>query len=501
MNRRRLLYAILVVGPIWMVLVDQAVGDAKVRPPGMPGFWYPNDRAALAKQVDKFLATASAASVEGKPIALISPHAGYSIAGPTMAAGYHCLQGHEYKRVIVLGFSHPLSHSYRGVEVTAELTAYATPLGNAPIDRAVCDELLKHRLFISKPSVDRGEHSVENMLPFLQQVLKDFRFVPLLVGQMSERDYTEAAEALLPFIDQDTLLVASSDFTHYGAGYGYKPFSDDVPHKLRELADQAAAPILKADFDGFRNHLSKTGDSICGRGPISLLLRILSMQGGAEGVLAAVDTSGRLTGDWSHSVTYQSIVLTRRPGILNQQERAELAKLARQTVTAQLKGQDLPRPDPEKLPAALKAERACFVTLENKGRLRGCIGNTQPAGPLYAAVIRNAVNACQDRRFLTNPVTAKELDELDIELSCFVPNSTKRVTNPEEVIIGRHGLIIAMGDRAGLLLPQVAWRYGWTRYEFLAQTCHKAGLPVDAWKRPEAGIHSFEAEVFDEPEK
>ena len=167
-------------------------------------------------------------------------------------------------------------------------------------------------------------------------------------------------------------------------------------------------------------------------------------------------------------------------------------------MTAYLNSEKLPEVDADKLSAALRADGACFVTLENHDQLRGCIGNMVADGPLYKAVIRNAVSACRDRRFAHNPVTAAELDQLDIEISYLTP--MKRIEKTEEIIVGRYGLMMALGQRRGVLLPQVAARRGWTREEFLAQTCRKASLPADAWKRPEAQIYSFEAEVFGEPE-
>jgi AmmeMemoRadiSam system protein A len=315
---------------------------------------------------------------------------------------------------------------------------------------------------------------------------------------MSTEDYAKAAQALLPWIDDETLLVASSDFTHYGRRFAYEPFKDDIPNKLRELGHQAAKPILRCDFDGFVTHLEKTNDTICGRGPIRLLLRILSMQGGAKGTLAGFDTSGQQTGDWSNSVTYESIVFTRPRGTLNDSEQEKLLTLARQTVTARLKGRTRPQVDAAELPPNLRADGACFVTLENKGQLRGCIGNMTATGPLYESVIRNAINACEDRRFVHNPVTAAELDELHVEISYLTP--MVELTDTDEIVVGRDGLMISRGFRRGVLLPQVAARRGWTREQFLEQTCYKAGLPADAWKKPGTQIHSFRAEVFGEPE-
>jgi MEMO1 family protein len=470
--------------------------SGSVRPPVCAGTWYPGDQTQLAKEVDSLLDKASPPPIDGKPLAVIAPHAGYRFSAPVAAAGYRCLRGQTYKRVIVMAFSHSNAGRYSGVDVPRELTAYATPLAEVPIDREACDALLKQRGFVSQPGVDRDEHSLELQLPFLQQTLKDFKLVPILVGRMSDRDYAQAAEAILPWVDGDTLIVASSDCTHFGPNYGYEPFKDDVPKRLRDLADGAAAPIQKCDFDGFAEHLRKTNDTICGRGPISLLLRILSMQGGAEGVRAAFDTSGNIGKDWRNSVTYQSFVFTRRPGKLSELERAELLRIARETVKEQLSGKKPPELDAEKLPAAIQADGACFVTLQNQGELRGCIGNMVADGALYKAVIHNAVLACRDSRFVANPVTLKELDQLHIEISYLTP--MQRVKDTGEIIIGRHGLLISMGFDRGVLLPQVAYERGWTREEFLAQTCRKAGLPADAWKKPQAEISSFEAEVFGE---
>ena len=487
------------VGAALISQVHAGDGGEKVRPARFAGSWYPGDPTALAEMIDDLMTGPSPPPIVGKPLAVISPHAGYRYSAAVAAAGYRCLKGHEYKRVIVLAFDHRKSSQYHGIHVPHDLTAYRTPLGDVRIDQQVCDGLLKNRTFKSPKGIGDEEHSLELQLPFLQRVLKDFRLVPLLVGRMATEDYAKAAEAIIPWVDSGTLLVASSDFTHFGSRYGYEPFKDDVPNKLRQLADQAAAPILNCDFDGFLGHLDGTRDTICGRGPIALLLRILSMGEGATGVRVGFDMSGQMTGDWTNSVTYQSIVFVPRPGTLEQESRARLLGLARETVAANLRGEEPPRVDADTLPAALRADGACFVTLENHGRLRGCIGNMVANGPLYQSVLSNAVSACHDRRFLNNPVTLRELEELDLEISYLTP--MKRVEKIEEIIIGRHGLMIALGTNRGVLLPQVAARRGWTREEFLGQTCRKAGLPLDAWKQPAAELYSFEAEVFGEPKR
>ncbi len=489
-------------------VTSPAWAEGPVRPAYCAGSWYPQDADVLAKQVADLLAAAPRPKAAGpgeprtsvrpdRPLAIIVPHAGYRYSAPVAAAAYRALQGHDFKRVIVLAFSHRNAGGYEGIDVPAELTAYQTPLGQVPIDRQACDALLSNSVYSSHPGVDEDEHSLELQLPFLRGAVGEFQLVPLLVGRATHETHVQAARALLPLLDDTTLLVASSDFTHYGPNYGYQPFTQDVPAKIKEWADRAAAPLERCDSDGFLEHLALTRDTICGRGPISLLLRTVSMMGGADGVRAAYDTSGNVTGEWTNSVTYQSFVFYRRPGTLGQAERTFLLELARRTVTSYLEKGEAPGVEVNILPQAVQADGGCFVTLENHGRLRGCIGNMQARGPLYQAVIQNAVSACRDQRFVNDPVTAGELKDIDLEISYLTP--MKRVGDPRrDVVVGRHGLLISLQGRQGVLLPQVAYERGWTREEFLSQTCHKAGLPPDAWKRPEAEIYSFEAEVFGE---
>ncbi|HSA26104.1 MAG TPA: AmmeMemoRadiSam system protein B [Phycisphaerae bacterium] len=473
-------------------------GGSDPRPARFSGSWYPGDSAELATLIDQLLDRAPVAKLAGKPRAVIAPHAGYRFSAPVAAAGYRCLRGQSYKRVIALAFSHRYAHSYRGIDVPDKWTAYRTPLGDVPIDTEAVKKLKGKSLFASHPGVDADEHSLELQVPFLQRALKDFKLVPLLVGKMSVGEHAAAAAAILPLLDSDTLLVVSSDCTHFGPNYGYEPFRTDIPAKLKELADKASAAIEHCDFDGFTKHLVDTDDTICGREPILLLMRVLSMQGGALGIRTAFDTSGRMTNDYENSVTYQSFVFTARPGALPADARAAALKLARATVAAVLSKKDPPRPDLATLPAALREKGACFVTLQNRGQLRGCIGNMEARGPLVESVIHNAISAAtEDYRFADNPVTVRELDDLHIEISYLTP--MKPVGKVEEIIVGRHGVLIESGSRRAVFLPQVAYERGWTRDEFLTQLCvNKAGLPADAWKRPEAKLYSFEAEVFGE---
>jgi AmmeMemoRadiSam system protein A len=135
-----------------------------------------------------------------------------------------------------------------------------------------------------------------------------------------------------------------------------------------------------------------------------------------------------------------------------------------------------------------------FVTLKRNGELRGCLGTLECRRPLAEEVARLAASTShEDPRF--EPVRSSELVDLHFEVSVLGPLEPIDPRAPDAIVIGRHGLVVEQGSRRGLLLPQVATEWKWTREEFLAHTCRKAGLPSDAWQRA-ARVYRFEAEVF-----
>ena len=139
----------------------------------------------------------------------------------------------------------------------------------------------------------------------------------------------------------------------------------------------------------------------------------------------------------------------------------------------------------------LRQPRGVFTTLYLGGDLRGCVGYPLPIRPLFRAIAETArAAAFEDPRFW--PVKPEEAPHLKISLSVLSPLFP---ISASQVEVGRHGLLISDGRQRGLLLPQVPIEHGWDRETFLAQTCHKAGLPLDAWRKP-ATLEAFTAEVF-----
>ena len=173
------------------------------------------------------------------------------------------------------------------------------------------------------------------------------------------------------------------------------------------------------------------------------------------------------------------------------EERAVLLQLAHDAVLATLENRPLPtfHPSPH-----LSELRGAFTTVYSNDKLRGCVGYPTAVMPLYRTIVETVRGAAfDDPRFV--PVSLDEARHLQISISVLSPLSPIQA---EEVVIGKHGLIISQAGCRGLLLPQVPVEHGWDRVTFLEQTCHKAGLPMNAWKEG-ATIEAFTAEVFSDP--
>jgi len=329
----------------------------RVRPAAVAGQWYPGDEVELRTMVRKFIATAEATprpQLPKKPLlALISAHAGYVYSGATAAHGYALLRKGDYDTVVILGNAH-YAH-FHGASI-ADVDCYETPLGRVPLDTEAVSRLRQEPLFQCLPAAHRREHSIEAQLPFLQERLGTFRLVPILFGELTPKECELVAQSIRRCISARSLFVASTDFTHYGAAFGYVPFRDNVRDKLRELNAEAVARIAQRDFEGFHEHLRRTGNTICGHVPVSVLMKLLPE--GAEGRELAYATSSDQTGDWSHVVVYVSLGFfggsnttpTASADGLSPQEKQLLLTLARQTLTAVVRGEKPPAPPEAALP-------------------------------------------------------------------------------------------------------------------------------------------------------
>jgi AmmeMemoRadiSam system protein B/AmmeMemoRadiSam system protein A len=468
----------------------------------LAGTWYQADPNALRAEVAGCFKKAEAKPV-ADAIALILPHAGYQYSGPTAAWGLQSL-GRKYKRVIVIGPTHHLP--MEDMFSVPRATHYETPLGRLPLDGEFTEKLLAYPLFQDVPSAYQPEHSVQIEVPLLQHQLGDFKLVLIVAGQCSYDTIAKAGRILASLVDADTLVVASSDFIHYGPRYQYVPFRENIPENLKKLDMGAFSFIQKRDAKGLLDYRDRTGATICGCVPIAVLLETLGKDARAE--LVRYTTSGALENDYSNSVSYVAAVFRGKwtatlppaapsgAATLSPQEKKQLLNLARQAIRYALDHQRLPEPTDLGFTAsdAMQPPRAAFVTLKEHGQLRGCIGDIFPQRPLYKSVITNAIYAAfGDRRF--PQLKQDEYDQIKVEISALTP--PKPVASWRDIRIGIDGMVLQKNGSSAVFLPQVAPEQGWDLETTLQYLSQKAGLTADAWKEG-ASFLVFQAEVFGE---
>ena len=481
--------------------------EKKVFNSPLPGQWYDADKDKLAAEIDGYLAKVESAPLDNVH-ALILPHAGYRYSGQVAAYGIKQIQGRKFSRVVVMGPSHHVP--MQNIASVPDVTHYATPLGEVPLDVDFIAALLQRPEFKVDPRANEPEHSVQIEIPLLQRALAEFKLVPIVVGQLDANAARSMAKILSGLIDPETLVIASSDFTHYGTNYGYMPFKDDVQKNLEKLDMGAWDVIQNKDMEGFAKYVDRTGATICGRCPIEILLAMVPRD--IEAHLLKYDTSGRMTNDTTNSVSYLAVAFTGawRKGepvapktpeaaTIPDEDKTQLLRLARGTLESYLKKGKIPMPEElgVKITPPMCQIMGAFVTLKKNGQLRGCIGEIFPMRELYKAVMEHAVDAAiNDPRFPR--VKAAELPALHFEISALTQPSS--VPSYKDIVIGKHGMVIRKNGRTAVFLPQVAPEEGWGIEETLTHLSQKAGLPSDAWKEG-ASFTVFEAIVFAEKEK
>ncbi len=488
---------------LFLPLVLAAAGD--VRPYLNTGPWYPADEAQLQRLLDGFFNELPAPEQGVAVRALVAPHAGFQYSGRCAAKAYRAISPTQgIRRVILLGSSH--RSGFYGACVD-DYAAWTTPLGEVAVDRDACRILARDRLFRTDRSAMRHEHSLENQLPFLQQALgnKDYRIVPILFGALNKGDFARMASAIRPLVDGRTLVVASSDLTHYGADFGYTPFRRDLAANLEKLDKGFIKPVLNLDFEDYFAYREKTGITACGFVPIGVLIRLFEKKG-CRTSLAAYCRSGDLSGDYSTSVSYASLLFTEEaaaaevPDALDRGERRLLLDLARSVLRERFQGRPVPANLEERFShrPRLLQKSGVFVTLRKSGELRGCIGSIVGVEPLCRGVAANALNAAfADPRF--PPLRERELDGVEIEISVMTP--LRPAANYRAIRLGTDGVVIRDGAAQAVFLPQVASETGWTLDEFLGRLCRKAGLERDAYRNsPAMKFFTFQAQVFSERE-
>ena len=486
------LLALLVMAPLPWV---RGAASPKVRLAGVAGSFYPADPKALSATIDEMLARATPPPIIAPILAVVAPHAGYQYSGPVAAYTYAALKGRKFSRVVVIAPSHYEAFDFTSVY---EGDAYATPLGTVQVDKAFARQLVKMSPTMQlssqghDPTPAGAEHAIEVQLPWLQRVLGEFELVPIVMGDQSYENSRALGVALAKLIQGgDTLIVASSDLSHY------HPYDEAVKidHKTLNALEQWDYLSMSRNFG------TRTWEA-CGGAPIVAAMIAAERMGANQAQVLKYANSGDTSGDRSRVVGYSADVFVKAPNAkaaelpfsLNDSDKQELLTLARKSVEQAVGEKQQYEPGPSSS-EALNQDRGAFVTLLESGELRGCIGYTSATKPLYLTVRDTAtLAALRDPRF--RPVSAQELPRLQYEISVLSP--LRRVVDVQQIKVGQDGLLMKNDQYEGLLLPQVPVEQKWDRQKFLEETCAKAGMRATCWQNADTDIFMFTAVVFGE---
>ena len=491
---KRILSFLLVAGLIISFNCARAHADA-VRKPVQAGSFYPADPLELTGTIDRLTHKAQKTPVRiptNKALkAIIMPHAGYIYSGWTAAHASLVLKKNQFSKVILIGPDH-----FIGIKNGAicDVVAYQTPLGKIDLHEDTA-KLRRHPdLFRPLPVSKDKEHSLEVILPFLQTYLGEFQLVPVVVGRADIGRFSDALETIM---DRHTLLVVSSDLSHF------LTYSEAAA-----LDRETIGAIVNLSPDRLINKDNRA----CGVMPILILMEI-ARHNHWQPVLLHYSNSGDTAGSRSRVVGYAAIAFFGDQPMENQldsnanftkEQGQVLVRLARHTIMEKL-GRKISDSESGRVNRALqdedfKSHCGTFVTLKIKGQLRGCIGNLTSTETVWDGIKSNAINAAfHDPRF--SPLTDKELDQTEIEVSILTEPRPLEYQNGQDLTqklrVKVDGVIIRKGHASATFLPQV-WEQLPQPEEFLSHLCMKAGLPSDAWKDPEVEILTYQVQYFEE---
>lgn len=462
---------------------------ASTRNAKFAGKFYPAEPEALRQQIQKLTeeaATSESKIPAGKKLkALIMPHAGYAYSGRTAAYAAKTLSDTDLSKVVLLGPDHRIGFKNAAV---SNVSAYQTPLGRLKLHPDANKLRERFDCFRPVPASDETEHSIEVILPFLQVFLEDFQIVPIILGPGNVGNYASAVDAIY---DHKTLLVVSSDLSHY------------LSYDEANRRDQKTIKMI-LNLNG--KALAAATNRACGTIPIRVLID-LARKHEWEPVLLYHENSADTAGPRQQVVGYAAIAFYGEASMTESKDMSEekgqqLVKLARQTIAERLGVKKADSGDIEShlSDEIFQSRRGTFVTLTKNNQLRGCIGNLMPDKPLKEGIQDNAINAAfNDPRF---PALSKEeLDEVDIEVSLLTEPKPLTYKDADDLLAKLRpnvdGVILRKGMHSSTFLPQV-WEQLPDKELFLSHLCLKAGLAGDEWKKGDLDVLTYQVQYFEE---
>lgn len=465
-----------------------------VRKPYVAGQFYPVRKEELAGYISEYLNENQKQNNEelGKLRILIAPHAGIMYSGKTAAAGFKQLEGENFINIIILGINHNSYFTHAAVFNKGE---WETPLGNVKVNEKLAYDLVNDKEILADTGGHDKEHSIELMLPFLQATLKDFSIVPITVNSPSEETLNVLAFKIANVFDEDTLLVVSTDLSHY-------PTHEDAlkadDRTINAILSASEGNWVKAIEDNKNSGFPNFSTSACGHDPLKIALKIADILEIKNTKEFSRSDSFETTKDENRVVGYFSggfYSKELKEISLGQEAKEEALVLARKILENNYSEQkEVIAETP--LNKELRYPIGAFVTLYENDQLRGCVGRFEPDIPLYDVIKEVTVSsATEDPRFY--PVEKDELKDINIEISFMTP--PKLIQNWEEIKLGTDGVKIVLNGKTGTLLPQVAKDGKYNLETFLQLICQeKAGLDKFCYKNPKAKIYTYQVEIIEE---
>jgi AmmeMemoRadiSam system protein B/AmmeMemoRadiSam system protein A len=468
------------------------------RQPAAAGKFYPAEPDELEKQL-KDLFVAAVPKQYHQVRAIICPHAGYVFSGKVAASAFSQIDANvSYKRVFIIASSHYTS--FKGGAIYCDGN-FDMPYGKEMVDTSFGKMLVERYpdIFTSNPAPHQQEHSVEVQLPFLHYALKtNYCIVPIVLGTFDPGVCERIASVLKPWFTSDNLFIISTDFSHYPQ-YSDAQKVDAITKDA--ILSNSPKILLSTLAENGKKHIPNLATSLCGWTSVLTLLYMTAKDDSVEYHAIKYSNSGDTKdyGDTAQVVGYWGIALSEKQiqkeyFKLTENDKKTLLTIARKTLEDHCNHRKKDNLEGNNYSTLLETKCGAFVSLHEKGALRGCIGRLIGNLPLYKMVQEMALSAAiNDYRF--EPVKAQELPNIDIEISVLSP--LKKINDIAEIELGKHGILIEKGQRSGVFLPQVATETGWDKETFLGHCSRdKAGLDWDSWKT--AKIYIFTATVFNE---
>jgi MEMO1 family protein len=267
-----------------------------VREPAVAGMFYTSSAEKLKSEIKLMLNSAADNRSFEEIFGIVVPHAGYIYSGATAAAAYNKISGKKYKTVIVISPSH--REYFPGISIYNG-DAYKTPLGIIELDKEKIENITEGQSFIFESiKGHKSEHALEVQLPFLQTVLDEFKLIPIVMGDQRKEFVELLAERLSAVMNDETLIVASSDLSHFHS----KESADILDSKVEKS-------ISEFDYDTLLRDLELQNCEACGGGPIAALMKAAILCGFNKAMVLSRTNSGDVTGDFTEVVGYLSAVI------------------------------------------------------------------------------------------------------------------------------------------------------------------------------------------------